>query len=338
MHREMTRAPADAAALRASTSAWGTGRPDCTHAYGSAGTITVSASASASRPMARVLEEAELAPGARRFLRAEPEVVPRVGQVGPFRAEHLAGDRDLEQGHVVDQSQGDGTGGARPPAYGRNFANSGTPATRGPFHALASFRREHHRTQAVHLRPGQRDLLIDLFDREFVESQEALGMRVVGQFRDEDDPDRFVWLRSFPTMPGPARGADRVLRRGRSLEEARARRQRHDGGLLERPPAASRGPGLRFPEPETPRPPAGATSLPGSRVMATIYAVDEQADGDFSRFFDDRVAPLMAETGAPPLARLRTEHADNTFPPPARQRGGEPLHLVRLVRRRRSAS
>ena len=40
------------------------------------------------------------------------------------------------------------------------------------------------------LRPGQRDVLIDLFDREFVESQEATGMAIVGQFRDLDDPDR----------------------------------------------------------------------------------------------------------------------------------------------------
>ena len=34
------------------------------------------------------------------------------------------------------------------------------------------------------LRPGQRDVLIDLFDREFIESQEAEGMAIVGQFRD----------------------------------------------------------------------------------------------------------------------------------------------------------
>ncbi|MFB9928974.1 NIPSNAP family protein [Amycolatopsis halotolerans] len=50
------------------------------------------------------------------------------------------------------------------------------------------------------LRPGQRDVLIDLFDRELLEPQEAAGCTVVGQFRDEDDPDRFVWFRSFPDM------------------------------------------------------------------------------------------------------------------------------------------
>ena len=54
------------------------------------------------------------------------------------------------------------------------------------------------------LHPGQRDVLIDLFDREFVESQEALGMKVIGQFRDLDNPNRFVWLRGFRDMPSRA--------------------------------------------------------------------------------------------------------------------------------------
>lgn len=54
------------------------------------------------------------------------------------------------------------------------------------------------------LHPGQRDVLIELFDREFVESQEAAGMRVIGQFRDLDDPDRFIWLRGFPGMDARA--------------------------------------------------------------------------------------------------------------------------------------
>ena len=51
------------------------------------------------------------------------------------------------------------------------------------------------------LHPGKRNVLIDLFDREFVEPQEALGMKVIGQFRDLERPDRFVWLRGFSDMP-----------------------------------------------------------------------------------------------------------------------------------------
>ena len=50
------------------------------------------------------------------------------------------------------------------------------------------------------LRPGQREALIELFDCEFVETQEAVGMAVLGQFRDPQRPDHFVWLRGFPDM------------------------------------------------------------------------------------------------------------------------------------------
>jgi hypothetical protein len=50
------------------------------------------------------------------------------------------------------------------------------------------------------LHPGRRDELIELFEREFVESQEELGARVIGTFRDLGDPDRFVWVRGFADM------------------------------------------------------------------------------------------------------------------------------------------
>jgi NIPSNAP len=54
------------------------------------------------------------------------------------------------------------------------------------------------------LRPGQRDTLIDVFDRHLVEPQEAAGMAVLGQFRDLEHPDRFVWLRGFPSLEARA--------------------------------------------------------------------------------------------------------------------------------------
>src|SRR5215469_8417835 len=50
------------------------------------------------------------------------------------------------------------------------------------------------------LHDGARERLIDLFEREFIESQEALGIRLCGPFRDLEDPNRFVWLRGFHDM------------------------------------------------------------------------------------------------------------------------------------------
>ncbi|HEV7767062.1 MAG TPA: NIPSNAP family protein [Thermoanaerobaculia bacterium] len=50
------------------------------------------------------------------------------------------------------------------------------------------------------MHPGKLDTLLELFEREFIAAQEAAGMRVNGYFLDADDPDRFVWFRSFPDM------------------------------------------------------------------------------------------------------------------------------------------
>jgi len=50
------------------------------------------------------------------------------------------------------------------------------------------------------LHDGQRNTLIQLFEREFIERQEAVGMKVIGTFTDIDRPNRFVWLRGFRDM------------------------------------------------------------------------------------------------------------------------------------------
>jgi quinol monooxygenase YgiN len=170
------------------------------------------------------------------------------------------------------------------------------------------------------LRPGQRDVLIDLFDREFVESQEADGMAIVGQFRDLDDPDRFVWIRGFASMPararalasfygGPAWKAHSAAANATMIDS--------DNVLLLRPVTARSG----FPPPAAPRPPAGhgtaaqshALAVP-SRVLVTLYYRDRPFDQAFADFFDRRARPVLTEAGATPLACLQTEHAENTFP------------------------
>ena len=130
------------------------------------------------------------------------------------------------------------------------------------------------------LRPGRRDELIELFDREFVETQEALGIVVLGQFRDLDDPDKFVWLRSFPDMVarkealtafygGPVWAAHR--------DQANATMIDSDDVLLLRPVGD-------FPVP--PR---------DGRAPRLILITEWPAAGE-------------------EIARLRTEHAENTFP------------------------
>jgi len=168
------------------------------------------------------------------------------------------------------------------------------------------------------LRPGQRDVLIDLFDRELVESQEAAGMAIVGQFRDLDDPDRFVWIRGFPGMPSRAHALASFY--GGPVWKAHSARANatmidSDNVLLLRPVTARSG----FPAPAVARlpaghPPAGHSHAAPSRILLTIYHRDQPFDQAFADFFDRQARPVLVETGAVPLACLQTEHAENTFP------------------------
>jgi hypothetical protein len=175
------------------------------------------------------------------------------------------------------------------------------------------------------LRPGQRDALIRLFDREFVESQEAEGMTVVGQFRDLQQPDRFVWIRGFDDMPGRARALrgfySSTAWKAHSAE-ANATMLDTDDVLLLRPATAHSG----FPAPNQLRPPVGHTaagssrsagsdgSAGQSRILVTLYFGDRPFSPSFAGFFDHHVRPVLTETGAVPLACLQTEYSENTFP------------------------
>jgi len=163
------------------------------------------------------------------------------------------------------------------------------------------------------LRPGQREVLIDLFDREFVESQEAAGMAIVGQFRDLGEPYRFVWIRGFPSMParaqalasfygGPAWKAHSAQANATMIDT--------DNVLLLRPVTVQSG----FPASAAPRHPVGHTPPEPSRVLVTLYYRDHPFDSVFADFFDRHARPVLVEAGATPLACLQTEHAENTFP------------------------
>lgn len=154
------------------------------------------------------------------------------------------------------------------------------------------------------LRPGRRDELIDLFDRELVESQDAVGAQVLGQFRDRDDEDRFVWLRGFADMDTrgaalPAFYGGPVWREHR--EAANATMVDSDDVLLLRPVKGLDLSGVTR---------GGPTTL----VTVTIYHLPPQGEDAFVDFFQSDVEPLLAATGAPPKAVLRTLRAENNFP------------------------
>lgn len=165
------------------------------------------------------------------------------------------------------------------------------------------------------LHPGQRDTLIDLFEQQFIESQEQAGLRVIGQFRDLDNPDRFVWLRSFDSMPARKMALERfyggpVWKTHR--DAANATMIDSDNVLLLRPTQ----PDTRFAldRHTRPAPDADADAAATGLVVASIHYLREPATPALLRLLRTRIEPQLREAGARPLASFLTETAPNTFP------------------------
>ncbi|MGH8188998.1 MAG: putative quinol monooxygenase [Steroidobacteraceae bacterium] len=161
------------------------------------------------------------------------------------------------------------------------------------------------------MRPDQRDVLIDLFDANFVESQNAPGMALVGQFRDLDDPDRFVWVRSFADMPtraalltafytGPlwkthSRAANATMIDVRNVFLLRPARPDTGFPAAPLPPTTAKGPGRGL-------------------VVASIVYMHPTAEAGFEDFFEKEMRPKWEKAGTPVIAQLVTESSENTFP------------------------
>jgi hypothetical protein len=157
-----------------------------------------------------------------------------------------------------------------------------------------------------------RDSLIPLFDREFVETQEATGMTIIGQFRDMDHPDVFTWLRGFPDMTSRAKSLGAFYGGpvwARHKEAANRTMISSDNVRLLRPVH----PGSGF-VPAGVRPRPGATVIPPGLVVVTIYSLAAVPGQEFRDLFDRVVVPRLVGTGARPFAVLETEPATNTFP------------------------
>lgn len=157
------------------------------------------------------------------------------------------------------------------------------------------------------LHDGARDRLVALFDAEFVESQEAAGMHVLGQFRDHDDPNRFVWLRGFQTMEarrhaltafytGPTWKAHR--------EAANATMVDSDNVLLLRPAPSF---GLALPK-------ARGEQASRSMLALTIHYLERPLAPAFADFFAREMAPRIRDAGAAVAGAFETLHAPNSFP------------------------
>jgi len=163
------------------------------------------------------------------------------------------------------------------------------------------------------LHPGRRDELVELFDREFVETQEAVGIQVIGQFYDLDDPNQFVWLRGFNDMSareqslnafysGPIWKAYRGAANATMIDS--------DNVLLLRLTHLSSGFSIKHKD----RPPRDNREVPDGFVAATIYYFHKPVTADFIHYFENTIHPELMDADITVLAYFVTEDSPNTFP------------------------
>lgn len=163
------------------------------------------------------------------------------------------------------------------------------------------------------LHPGLRDTLIELFEREFIDTQESVGITLIAQFRDIDRPDVFVWLRGFPDMPARAT-ALAAFYSGPAWVTHRDAANRtmvdSDNVLLLRPARSDEGFMADIYKHAT----AGSTLIQPDLFVLTIYALKAPASDGFRESFENIFAPELARSGASPMLKFETEPSANNFP------------------------
>lgn len=162
------------------------------------------------------------------------------------------------------------------------------------------------------LYPGKRDTFIRLFETTFVESQEAVGIHLFAQFRDVNDPNRFVWVRGFDGMNARLKALTdfyygRVWKSHR--DQANSMLYDNDNVLLLHPTSEGSG----FIVGARARPAFGSRPAHNDFVVGTMYYFDHPVTEAFVAQFDTQLLPLFEKSGARVLARYASEKSKNTF-------------------------
>lgn len=156
------------------------------------------------------------------------------------------------------------------------------------------------------MKPGRRDDLIALFERSFIESQEACGMLPIGHFRDLDDPQSFVWFRGFPDMERRRRALEAFYLESRAWldnrDAANDTMVDSDNVLLLRPARAHSGFNLQGLRRE------GG----GAYVAAAVFMLEEAAPEGLVASFEREVLPDLGRH-AGRVVSLVSEERENDF-------------------------
>lgn len=160
------------------------------------------------------------------------------------------------------------------------------------------------------LRPGMREQLISLFEREFIETQEECGMVPIGHYRDLDDPNSFVWLRGFENMNVRRQALEAFYVHSEAWrsnrDAANATMLDSDDVLLLKNARPDSGFDLR----DLARDTAGADA---AHVVASIHMLDAPAGEHFVETLEERLLPQLRRH-ADRVAYFITDDSPNDFP------------------------
>lgn len=153
------------------------------------------------------------------------------------------------------------------------------------------------------LKPGRREDLIALFEREFVQSQEACGITLLGRYRNLDDPQAFVWFRAFETMQQRKDALEAFYEHSdawaRNRDAANDTMIDSDNVLLLRPA----GPDSGF----------DSNGVRSPFAAVSIVMLEQPANQQYVEEFERSVLPQLRTLGGT-VAYFVTEPAPNTYP------------------------
>lgn len=174
---------------------------------------------------------------------------------------------------------------------------------------------------------GERDRFMRLFDEAFVDSQEALGMRLYGQFADLDDPDRFVWIRGFDDMAARERtlgdfyfGPVWQARRGEAnpllVDNDNVLLLRDSTGIVDGAARPGRIDVAREMGRASPATGPGLIALHIWHLWKDPAGPTDETDpvGGFAAFFQREIAPAVEAAGLPVIGGFVPERSPNNFP------------------------
>lgn len=149
--------------------------------------------------------------------------------------------------------------------------------------------------------PGMRDRLIERLESLLLDEQERLGATFLGMFRDDEDPDRFLFVRGMPDLPTRQRVLTEFYGEG---EMWRANRDEVNTWLADTDDVLLVRPISEW------APPARGVSVVGMYTHVERQPLAPAAAASLRR----DVEGAIADAGGRLLVTLATDPAENNYP------------------------